>query len=72
MVGCADGGARAVATYGMTSPVLLLMRRRGRRVLEERCEFFATLLGRAAPRECVAKKSSDETSAAPQPVLHLS
>jgi hypothetical protein len=44
----------------------LLIRRRGRRVLEERCEFFATLLGSEAACEHAAKKSSDETSAAPQ------
>gem|GEM_PF-5839932 len=53
--------------WGMPSPGQLSTRRRGRRVLEERCEFFATLLGSEAACEHAAKKSSDETSAAPQP-----
>ena len=44
-------------------------RRRGRWELEERCEFFATVLMPEPPQEPAAKKSSDETSAAPQPVV---
>ncbi|MBL6712795.1 MAG: hypothetical protein ISQ07_05350 [Pirellulales bacterium] len=40
----------------------------GRWKLEERYEFFATVLMPELPQESAAKKSSDETPAAPQPV----
>jgi len=36
-------------------------------VLEERCEFFATSKTKAQPPRQLAKKSSDETPAAPMP-----